>query len=108
MIDLVKIVRNGRLGRVNSIDTVLISASIVVGEVAGRPRNATDIARHLELPRPTVVRKLAVLVKRGLAERRGTRYHMKAMPPDTRYIDDALAVIQRATKLLNLAKVAKK
>lgn len=97
MIDLIRIVRIGRLGRVHSIDTMLISAAIVIGDAAGKPKNATDIARLLDLPRPTVVRKLAVLIKAGLAERRGTRYHLKkGIPPDTRYIDDALDVIRRA------------
>ena len=96
IIDLVKIVRVGRLGRVHSVETLLISAAIVAGDAAGRPRNATEMARQLGFARTTVLRKLAELERAGLAERRGSRYHRKDMPPDTRYIDEALAVLRRA------------
>ena len=101
MIDLMKTVRNGRLGPIHSIDTLMVSAAVVVGDAAGKPRNATDIARVIEIPRATVIRKLSGLIRSGLAEKRGTRYHMKADPPDTRYIDEAIEVIQRAADRLS-------
>jgi hypothetical protein len=99
MIDLVKIVRRGRLGNVYSIDTLLVSAAIVVGDAAGKPKTASEIGALLDLPRVTVLRKLSRLVSAGLAEKKGTRYYMMPVPPDARYIEQALTVIRRAKNL---------
>jgi predicted transcriptional regulator len=97
MIDLVKTVRSGRMSKVRSIESVIISAAVVVGHAAGRPRTASDIARALDIPRVTVIRKLAELVRDGLIDRQGSRYFMVENPPaGESYVDDALRVISRA------------
>ncbi len=95
LIDLIKVLRK-RLGRKHSIETLVVSAAVIAGHAAGRPRGATEIARAVDLPRATVTRKLGELVRDGLIERQGGKYLMIAHPASHSYIDEALEVIRRA------------
>lgn len=49
----------------------LITAAIYLGTVEGEPMTASMIARAAGLPRPTVLRRLALLEASGAVERRG-------------------------------------
>src|SRR5438046_866123 len=79
-IGLIRILRMGKLGKTGSvtgeIENLLISGIVLLGEVEGRTRTASDIARMLNIPRATAIRKLGDLVERGVIFRRGTHYLM--------------------------------
>lgn len=104
-IDLIKTIHKGTLGKrfhktiAGEVELLLIAAAVLIGHVQETPRNSTDIARQLGIPRATVQRKLGVLVKRGtvrvIAHR---RYCMADRKPgdDYSYVDMALALIRRA------------
>lgn len=47
---------------------VMLCCAIFVGQAEGRPMTAGKLADYIGMPRPTVVRRLGVLDKRGLVE----------------------------------------
>lgn len=49
-------------------DLVLLGA-IFVGQAEGRPMNASKLADFAGMPRPTVIRRLAVLIRDGVVAR---------------------------------------
>ena len=49
----------------DSISDGLICAAIYIGQFEGRPMTAAHIASHVGISRPTVIRRLAVLVEAG-------------------------------------------
>jgi DNA-binding transcriptional ArsR family regulator len=53
---------------------VAIGSQVLIGQAQGRPLTASDIARHLEMPRPTVLRRLKTMTKLGIVERKGRLY----------------------------------
>jgi predicted Rossmann fold nucleotide-binding protein DprA/Smf involved in DNA uptake len=46
-------------------------AGLLIGTAEGRPMNATKLAHYVGIPRPSVIRKLDALTRRGLVERTG-------------------------------------
>lgn len=58
----------------NSRGTVLmvpILGEVILGHLRDRPATASSIARSLDIPRATALRRLRGLVKAGIVERRG-------------------------------------
>ncbi len=53
------------------VNDVLIVAAIVVGQVEGHPLNASKVAEWVAMARPTVIRRLAALEKKGVLVRDG-------------------------------------
>lgn len=104
-IDLILVIQSGRkshksprVGIGGQVEMLMISGVVLIGHVAGKPRTALQIARHLGIPRATVVRKLATLERLGVVGRTGSSYCMTDRPDaDYSYVDGALAVIRRAT-----------
>lgn len=53
---------------------VAIGCQVLIGHAQNRPLTASQIARFLEMPRPTVLRRLKILLELGIVARIGTRY----------------------------------
>lgn len=56
---------------------VLICAALVVGQAEGHPLNASKVADWVAMARPTVIRRLASLEKRGIVERKGRAFKVR-------------------------------
>lgn len=62
------------LGLSESYEMQLIANAVYVGQIGGRPTGVSEIARQLDMGRPTVRRRLVELVRRGLVEKKGRYY----------------------------------
>jgi hypothetical protein len=58
------------------IENIYVALPVFIAHVAGKPCTASQVARALEMPRNTAVRKLDWLMKEGYVMRRGTKYCM--------------------------------
>jgi len=58
------------------IENIYVALPVFIAHVAGKPATASQVARSLEMPRNTAVRKLVWLMKEGYVMRRGTKYCM--------------------------------
>lgn len=47
-------------------DEVLICTAIFIGQAEGRPLTVSKLADYIGMPRPTAIRKVASLVRRGI------------------------------------------
>lgn len=54
-------------------DELILTAAIYIGQAEGRPMTASKLADYSGIPRPTVVRKLQRLQKRGIVQMTGDR-----------------------------------
>lgn len=106
-IELIKTLHKGRISRRSStnlageVELLMISGAVLVGHVMRTPRNSAEISRFLGIPRPTVQRKLATLVKRGIIYRiEHRRYRIVDRKPgdDYSYIDVALSLVRDAAR----------
>ncbi|KVX10607.1 hypothetical protein WL01_22490 [Burkholderia ubonensis] len=50
-------------------DELVLLAAVFVGQAEGKPMNASKLATYAGIPRPTVIRKLQALARRGVLER---------------------------------------
>ncbi|MEQ6614191.1 MarR family transcriptional regulator [Pseudomonas aeruginosa] len=50
-------------------DDLALFAGLLIGQADGRPMNPSKLAQYVGIPRPSVIRKLADLERRGLVER---------------------------------------
>jgi predicted Rossmann fold nucleotide-binding protein DprA/Smf involved in DNA uptake len=104
IIDLIKTVHSGLLGRKGNFagdaEMLLLSGVVLLSHASGKPKNTSEIARSLGVPRVTALRKLNDLEEMGIIERRGGKYFMlnPKKNPDG-YIDKCLLLIRRAAKL---------
>jgi DNA-binding transcriptional ArsR family regulator len=80
----------------HAADLLLLTA-VYLGTIEGQHMNASQLADHARLPRPTVLRHLASLEQVGLIERRGKTWRMafkaltRAEQHDLTAIADALS-----------------
>jgi hypothetical protein len=77
---------------------------LFIGHVQGRPLSASHLARIAEIPRTTVLRRLAGLIELGYVERTGTTYYLTAksnVPNQRRVLLDHIKNIQLAAKELS-------
>jgi len=58
------------------IENIYVALPVFIAHVAGKPATASQVARSLEMPRNTAVRKLDWLIREGYVARRGTKYCM--------------------------------
>ncbi len=75
-------------------DLILVGA-IFVGQAEGRPMNATKLAAFAGMPRATVIRRLAVLIREGLVVRAGSGF---VVPEALLNSDRVLAAASSARK----------
>jgi hypothetical protein len=79
ILSILRVVRNTyypqyRLSDV--IENIYVSLPVFIAHVAGKPATASQVARMLEMPRNTAVRKLNWLIKQGYVVRHGRKYCM--------------------------------
>lgn len=53
------------------VGDLLIRAGVYLGTIEGHPMTAAKLADYVGIPRPTVMRRLRALERRGLVARRG-------------------------------------
>jgi DNA-binding MarR family transcriptional regulator len=58
------------------IENIYVALPVFIAHVAGKPATASQVARALEMPRNTAVRKLDWLIREGYVTRRGRKYCM--------------------------------
>jgi DNA-binding MarR family transcriptional regulator len=58
------------------IDQLILLIGIFIGQVEGRPFTAAKLAIFLDIPRTTLLRRLAGMEKEGIIAREDHRYHM--------------------------------
>jgi hypothetical protein len=85
--------------------TLLVCAVVALSHVEGRRIGASQIARVLNVPRPTVIRKLRKPASRGDITRVGTSYLLNEdrLGPITPHITSGVRAIERA--YFDLAKI---
>ena len=77
---------------------------LFIGHVKGRPLSASQLARIAEIPRTTVLRRLAALIELGYLERVGDSYFLTAksnVPNQRRVLLEHIDNILRAAKDLS-------
>lgn len=112
VIDLLKTIHGGRRHfgdqqkeHLNGdLDYILLCYAILIGASNGRPKNATEIGRFLDIPRATAQRKLDALEKHGIVARKGSKFHLigaqltEASAALDEYIDKCMLLIKRAAQ----------
>lgn len=80
VLSLLRIVHRTYMGEHRSlgrdVDTMLVCIAVYVGHIEGRPMTANKLAHFLEMPRSTVLRRLAYLRKVGDIRRMDSEYVM--------------------------------
>ena len=71
-----------------------VALPVFIDHVAGRPATASQIARTLEMPRNTAVRKLDWLTRQGYITRRGAKRRSEICPFWTISLDVAFVTNQ--------------
>lgn len=89
-----------------AVGDMLLCAAVLVGQAEGRELNASKIADYVGMARPTVIRRLAALEKKGLIERSGMNY---LMPHELVNGDAIMEVCQRVSRMIvdTAAKLSK-
>lgn len=59
------------------MNDMMLCAALVVGQAEGHPLNASKLSDWVAMARPTVIRRLANLEKRGIVERNGTVFRVR-------------------------------
>ena len=79
ILGILRVVRNAYFPQYrisDVIENIYVALPVFIAHVAGKPATASQVARTLEMPRNTAVRKLDWLMKEGYVMRRGTKYCM--------------------------------
>jgi hypothetical protein len=79
VLGILRVVRNTYYPRYrlsDVIENIYVSLPVFIAHVAGKPATASQVARMLEMPRNTAVRKLNWLIKQGYVTRHGRKYCM--------------------------------
>ncbi len=87
---------------VGEIENMLLGWAVLLGHVSGKPRNASEIARYLGIPRVTAQRRLDGLEATGIIERRSNNRYCLSSDLDEssdEAIDKCLLLIKRAAQL---------
>lgn len=74
------------------INDLLIRSAVYLGTIEGRPMTAAKLATLVGIPRPTVVRHLGALEKRGMVESSGRFWLTPAEMIETRGKQDFSAI----------------
>jgi len=79
ILGILRVVRNAYFPQYrisDVIENIYVALPVFIAHVAGKPATASQVARALEMPRNTTVRKLEWLIREGYVTRRGTKYCM--------------------------------
>lgn len=86
------------------IEYILLSYAVMIGVAGGRPKNATQLARVVDIPRASAQRKLDQLEKAGVVVRKGSVYYLGGLVATAaggaldQYIDRCLSLMKRAAE----------
>lgn len=58
---------------IEAVEATLISNAIFIAEAEGKPLTAAGLAKHLDIPRATLLRRLAYLKSKGFLRSNGRR-----------------------------------
>lgn len=79
ILGILRVVRNAYFPQYrisDVIENIYVALPVFIAHVAGKPATASQVARALEMPRNTTVRKLEWLIREGYVTRRGRKYCM--------------------------------
>jgi hypothetical protein len=79
---------------------LVLGLALYVGQYEGRPFTAHKLAQWLGIPRPTVIRRLAAMIKMGAVERRGKYYYL---PEEWLDSQQAIGLVRQLTQIINSA-----
>lgn len=84
------------------VDEVILCCCVALGQLEGRPMNASELSAYAGMPRTTVLRKMAVLKKRGfIAEEKHGKFSV--LNPDKANRKELIALMAAHVKLIHKA-----
>jgi len=107
VLGLLRTVRNAytpELTLEEASEFLFLMMHLFIGHVQRRPLSASKLARIAEMPRTTVLRRLAALIELGYLERVGDSYYLTAkanVPNQRRVLLEHIDNIQHAAKELS-------
>ena len=107
VLGLLRTVRNAytpELTLEEASEFLFLMMHLFIGHVQGKPLSASRLARVAEMPRTTVLRRLAALIELGYLERIGNVYYLTAksnVPNQRRALLHHINNIQHAAKELS-------
>jgi len=113
VLSLLRTVRNAyapELTLEEASEFLFLMMHLFIGHVQGKPLSASRLAHVAEMPRTTVLRRLAVLIELGYLERIGNGYYLtaKANVPNQRHVLlDHINNIQHAAKELSKIELSR-
>jgi hypothetical protein len=93
--------KQGQFG--NRASILAIGVAVYLGTVEGRPMTATKIAAFVGMPRPTAIRRLRLLCRRGAVEKVGNTYRTTEVQLDRvarRDVDAMVRLVRQAGEAL--------
>ena len=83
----------------NRANILLVGVAVYLGTIEDRPMTATKLAAFVGMPRPTAIRRLRLLCRRGAVERVGNTYRTTTRQLDrvSRRDAEAMAKLVRRT-----------
>jgi DNA-binding transcriptional ArsR family regulator len=100
--------RDSYLPGVNLPDAALLlmlAIKVFEAQMKGRPTTASALARALEMPRPTLYRRLRQLIEHGLIEKQGQNFLMRidalSKPKAVQEFKRRVSIIQQAAQKLS-------
>jgi hypothetical protein len=100
--------RDSYLPGVNLPDAALLlmlAIKVFEAQMKGRPTTASALARALEMPRPTLYRRLHQLIEHGLVEKQGQNFVMRidalSKPKAVQEFKRRVSIIQQAAQKLS-------
>ena len=92
----------------DKFDSGLILMAVLIGHAEGKPFNASKLSAYIDMPRPTLMRRLASLEKDGFVVRSNNHYLVGPHPSPTaraernyRSLRSAISIIQNAAERLS-------
>src|SRR6516162_6707402 len=113
VLSLLRTVRNAytpELTLEEASEFLFLMMHLFIGHVQGKPLSASRLARVAEMPRTTVLRRLAALIELGYLERIGNAYYLTAksnVPNQRRVLLYHINNIQHAAKELSKIELSK-
>ena len=113
VLNLLRTVRNAytpELTLEEASQFLFLMMHLFIGHVQGRPLSASKLARIAEIPRTTVLRRLARLIELGYLERVGDSYYLTAksnVPNQRRVLLEHINNIQHAAKELSKIELSR-
>ena len=82
----------------NKMETFYVGLCVLMGHIEDKPFTVSKLAKYLEAPRTTMVRRLEQLIEFGVVERRGNRYFINEAVANTKQAMDLHSAMVRMVK----------